>query len=1297
MFGQSRQQGLVKRLLARLPHQEVDRVGKTVHHRSATRYNPYYRFQVGIPVGQIMAPRYPQPDNESGFEQLCLRHYRKVWKNECLALYAKRGENQDGVDIFDPLNIRPIRAVQCKHHEPTKQLSKSEIQKEVEKAEKSQFGIEHYVIATTAQRSRTAHDTVSDLNLRSSKKFTVEIHFWDEICQSAFELGPVVAEIIIYGQRILAGASFLPQASEPPEYTQRAETSVVITDDKFGVIESLLAERRFEVVRYELDKFGGFNLENALTSEQRYKLLRLRGKLELETGHYEAASRFFLQAFENAPTLVQAKQNQVLAYALVGDQGGAFALACKYVCEGIKTPIMVLRLVENTPSLAELDEHTEQIADLAASDVDVITALSDKYSSFGDFARGLKAAEHALGLAPQSAHAHLAAAFAHHNASRSEGVPDRSSSIRQSLIHYDSAARIATEARLINLLPEIYSNRANAKMTVGDPSGAESDFREAVRVAVHPAVYAERAVAHFLNQEAYQTAREFVSLLAPQTLEARYLTLVTEYHTKSGIEKSRCISEMNELADESWDRSVECRFQCVQWAIDANELNLAASFASAPFEEAHPFQAQVMLAWVRLVSHDRDSARLHALNALESSIREAHTQEVRLLARILVALKEDAKAVNLLEQVVMPGVLNEDMKGLLRCASRLRRDDLLLRLCRELRSSGPLDPQLQRLEMDLLNRYAPREALVLAEELVQTSSDPNFYAAYRNMIAVRVNELQKIDLESVQLPTAAQLSPNESSLIIVPYVALGMHTEALRFLYAQLRLNFDNEDSHSAYIFLFLKFEHLTQLSRTPEEASEDSAVLLELGTGEQQWAIVENTQPVPSRGEFSSNSSMGRALLGHSVEDLVELPGNHVQPQSATIRELQSKYLRAFQDSFHNLIRRFPGTTALQQVNVGEGEDFDPGAMVEAIKRRHEHIEHCMDIYRTHPCSLYLLAERIGNNEYETQKTLSGHAKGFVRCCQISPHAFDAAVGAELGAGPIVLSASAIATLSLLDGWNCLHPSRRYLVSQMTSDVVDDWLREWRHDRPHPGGYMSVDDFEQLVFQEATVEERISNHSEVFRIKQKIAMHCEIMPSLALAAIDPEKRKLCSELVGLHNLDSMTLAKAHNGTLWTDDFVVGIVATADFCVPSVWTQLAVRCLAEANLVAHTQYDLISAKLAGWRYANTMWNAATIIAAGRHAEWRTNGWPFVDCIQLLANPGVPTLGKVRIVRDFLKLLRHSDCSEFKQSAVIQALLDQLNNPYAVRWIKRQLDNQFGVDIPSAKFLRLELDYWLRLR
>lgn len=147
--------------------------------------------------------RYPQPGNEDEFEDFCVRFYRERLKRSGLVRYAKRGEHQDGIDILDPLGLKPFIAIQCKHHEPTKTIPPREIKKEISLAEASSHAIDHYIIATTAKKSRKAQDTVLALNQRSddTRRFTVEIHFWEEICTYLDEFGRAVADFIVYGKR----------------------------------------------------------------------------------------------------------------------------------------------------------------------------------------------------------------------------------------------------------------------------------------------------------------------------------------------------------------------------------------------------------------------------------------------------------------------------------------------------------------------------------------------------------------------------------------------------------------------------------------------------------------------------------------------------------------------------------------------------------------------------------------------------------------------------------------------------------------------------------------------------------------------------------------------------------------------------------------------------------------------------------------------------------------------------------------------------------------------------------------
>ena len=176
-----------------------------------------------------------------------------------------------------------------------------------------------------------------------------------------------------------------------------------------------------------------------------------------------------------------------------------------------------------------------------------------------------------------------------------------------------------------------------------------------------------------------------------------------------------------------------------------------------------------------------------------------------------------------------------------------------------------------------------------------------------------------------------------------------------------------------------------------------------------------------------------------------------------------------------------------------------------------------------------------------------------------------------------------------------------------------------------------------------------------------------------------------------------MSVARDHEAVLWSDDVVVGFVGKTDFGVTNVWTQIALRCFANCGLMLLEDFNLATAKLAAWDYMNITWNPETIIAAGIEAKWKTDTWPLSQCLALIETSTLHISVKVHTVAQFLQLLRRSDCIEMNQSAVIQATLNSLGDARAVRWILRRLDHLFGIDIPSAEFVCLELKYWLRLR
>ena len=123
------------------------------------------------------------PKNDDAFELLCLKLLRRMWDAPDLAQYGKRGQRQDGIDLIDLSGQLPLRAAQCKLHEPYKAISPSEIEAEVEKAKGAQWKLEQYAILTTAKPSTQAQRKILEINQKHKEQglFLVQLLHWREL------------------------------------------------------------------------------------------------------------------------------------------------------------------------------------------------------------------------------------------------------------------------------------------------------------------------------------------------------------------------------------------------------------------------------------------------------------------------------------------------------------------------------------------------------------------------------------------------------------------------------------------------------------------------------------------------------------------------------------------------------------------------------------------------------------------------------------------------------------------------------------------------------------------------------------------------------------------------------------------------------------------------------------------------------------------------------------------------------------------------------------------------------------
>ena len=520
----------------------------------------------------------------------------------------------------------------------------------------------------------------------------------------------------------------------------------------------------------------------------------------------------------------------------------------------------------------------------------------------------------------------------------------------------------------------------------------------------------------------------------------------------------------------------------------------------------------------------------------------------------------------------------------------------------------------------------------------------------------------------------------------------------MEFAYHQLRRHFAEELAHGQYTWLVLQYGKKAEIPHPLEVVDAQSAIRLEnLTTGEQRWLVIEDDQPDPARDETASSTPAVQSLIGKRIGDVAHLRGPSAQAQHERVVEIQSKYIRLFQDAMSNFQHRFPGAGTIQSIHVGSGETLDPMPLIESLKDRRKHVDEVLAIYHDNLCSLHLLAVQLGINERQLVIGLTAHDYWFVRCVECSPQEFAATIEAGFDAKKVVLDLSAIVTISRLRAWDHLDTDFEYLVSRATSNRIGEWLHEITEQEGQPSAYSSLGDDGKVILQNVTPEQLEHERAEVRNMAAKLSELCTVKDSVAIANLEPTRRELYVKACGLHSLESVSIANDEGAVLWTDDLFVALIGELDFGVKRIWTQSAFKTLEHAGRLDGNTYSEFTAKLSAWNYIATVWHPQELTVAGSLCDWDANAWPLKQCIRLIGTCPLPLARKARLAIDFFRLLRRSDCIELKQSALVQAALDAVGNARAVEWMLQRLDQFFQVDYPSAEFLKMELSYWLRLR
>lgn len=265
------------------------------------------------------------PKDEDFFEDLCLDLWRSIYKNGDFQRNGRRGQSQNGVDIYGYDENKNLIGIQCKKKDQltNKKLTQSELEEEVKKAKKFNPPLNKYIVATSAVRDANIQEIARNLSKEnlSNGLFSVHIYSWEEITYllndyqdliKKHDLGVVIDNTPEKFDVITEEIKQLTIALELSKGTS------INFSSNFEYVKKLIQEQKPDDALNFLDMMLNNDWNNA-TDLDKYEILKLKGIAYHKLLKNDKAGKLLIKAFSYNPNDEKAKINQAFGFLFLNE------------------------------------------------------------------------------------------------------------------------------------------------------------------------------------------------------------------------------------------------------------------------------------------------------------------------------------------------------------------------------------------------------------------------------------------------------------------------------------------------------------------------------------------------------------------------------------------------------------------------------------------------------------------------------------------------------------------------------------------------------------------------------------------------------------------------------------------------------------------------------------------------------------------------------------------------------------------------------------------------------------------
>lgn len=575
---------------------------------------------------------------------------------------------------------------------------------------------------------------------------------------------------------------------------------------------------------------------------------------------------------------------------------------------------------------------------------------------------------------------------------------------------------------------------------------------------------------------------------------------------------------------------------------------------------------------------DHDGAEKALLRALDSVDADGHVEIVMRLGYHYQARDRFSEGADRFREVVGENALHPLAISLLLCLTNCKRLSEALALSRDIQRLVRNVPRVVvDIELDILELVGDADSAVLLRQ--QLCGHPEATSVDRVELAIAQVRAADFDgaRKTVQEITPGSLTGYPVSLLDLAKIKKVVGVEGyLVDAYSARRSAMNEAQVHLGYFSLFAGRE---QEISEPDEVGSGCAVYLRGDAGEQWWSIVDRgEQPVGSH-DLELDSGLASALVGKRVGETVVLREG-VEDLQYEVVAIQSKYVRAYQETAAEFSTRFPNNMGLSRVAV---DVEDPSKFLQLVDQRDKFVREVEQTYREGVLPLVAFASRVGKFPFEFWSACTQY--GFTRILfgfGVDEETDRAAVLLH-DVDAIVLDTVALFTVHELGMIDLLRERfDRVALPQLVFDSLQNWAAESRT-MGRKSGFIGRSEDGFYTFSEAS-EDLWSKWQEQVESVLNFASSLEHIPSYGLLDLSDSERLL------------VALTPAGAGAVWagkenpgklpilvSDDLALSKVAWA-FGKDAVNTQALLLDCHRSGALSDVDYSRLIARLAAMNY-----------------------------------------------------------------------------------------------------------------